>query len=53
LSSNPSEDSVVGQSSSGDSNDRNLENMQMGFALLPNNLDLDLGLLAILEQLPM
>jgi hypothetical protein len=56
LSVNPSDDSGsfdAGHGLSGDSDERELGNMQVGMALLPDNLDMDPGLLSLAEQRPM
>jgi hypothetical protein len=55
FSANPSEGSgsfEAGQSSSGNSAQRELGNMQVGMALLPDNLDIDPGLLSFVVQRP-
>jgi hypothetical protein len=52
MSANNSEDGLVQGnvlSSSGGSNASELENMQVGMALLPDNLDVDPGFLSLLE----
>jgi hypothetical protein len=55
FSANPSEGSgsfEAGQSSFGNSAQRELGNMQVGMALLPDNLDIDPGLLSFVVQRP-